>query len=165
MSEELDLAKTVMRGAIHLLSGKLVSKLIGVGGSILLLILLGSEGLGDLTIAMNAPAIFNTVFNVGIGVALTKLLAEYQTQGKFGVLKGYLWTGLRFTLGLSVGLTVLCFLAADFYATHLLLKPSLAPVIRVASLLIVARMTYTIAEAILIGLDATKEYALIMILM
>jgi O-antigen/teichoic acid export membrane protein len=165
MARELDLAKTAMRGAIHLLSGKIASKMVGIVGSLLLIRLLTPEGYGDYNIAMIAPGLLNTFFNLGINAALTKMLAEYKMQGKFGMLKAYSSTGLSFILCLSVGLTIFCYLFADFFAVYLIDKPSIAPLIRVASLLITARMMYVNAEAILIGLDATKEYALIMILM
>jgi O-antigen/teichoic acid export membrane protein len=165
MARELDLAKTAMRGAVHLLSGKLASKLVGIIGSLLLIRLLTPEGYGDYNIAMIAPGLLNTFFNLGINAALTKMLAEHKSKGQFGVLKAYLSSGLVFILCLSSGLTIFCYLFSDVFAVYLIGKPSVAPLIRVASLLIISRMIYINAEGILIGLDATKEYALIMLLM
>lgn len=164
MSRELELGKVAFKGSLHLSLGRILSKVISVIGVILLIRFLQSEGYGLLNVALVAPGIFALFNDFGINTALTKYLAEYRSKGEPGNLKNFLYLGLFFKIASSLGVTIICYLVADTFATVALGKPHVAPFIRLASLFVFAWMLYGFAEFALIGLDATRTYAILMIL-
>jgi O-antigen/teichoic acid export membrane protein len=160
LSKEFELGKTFARGTFYLLVGKIASRAVGIIGGLLLIRLLGPVDYGLLNVAAVAPGIFALLNDFGIGAALTKYLAEFRSTGKTDI-KHMLRSGLTFKFILGSGLTLLCYFTSDIFAISIG-KPHVAPLIKAASLLVLAWTLYGVSEAILIGLDAAGAYAYLM---
>jgi len=164
MVKEIDIARTATRGIFHLFLGRILSRAIGVIGGLVLIRLLNPEGYGLLNVAVVFPGIFGLFTDFGINAALTKFFAEYRSKGETKNLKSFLFSALVFKIILSLVLTILCYIIADTLAITVLRKPHVAPLIRIASLFVLASSLYEFSGAIFLGLDATRAYAALMIL-
>lgn len=164
MSKEIKLARTAAIGTFHLFVGKIVSRLIGVLGGLILIRLLRANEYGLLSVAVVAPGILALFSDFGINDAVTKYMAEFKYKGEIDNVKRFLYSGFVFKTALSVALMFLCYMVADTFATVALGKPYVAPLIRAASLLIPAWMLYNFSGSVLVGFDATRSYAVLMIL-
>lgn len=163
MAEEFELITSTVRGVVHLFVGKIFSRAIGAIGGLLLIRLLGPTDYGLLYVAVVAPGFFALFSDLGVNAAMTKHLAEYKATRKVNV-KSMLYTGLIFQVTLGLGLTILCFVFADAFAV-LIGKPYVSSLTQVASLSILAWSLYRLSEAVLLGLDATRAYASLMLFM
>lgn len=162
MGKELELARTATSGAVHLIIGKILSRVVGVLGGLVLVRLLGPVEYGLLNVAVVAPGVFGLFSDFGVSAAMTKYLAEFKSSGKANI-RSLWFSGLALRVSLSVGLTILCYVSADTFSM-LIGKPYAASLIRAASLLILAWALYGLSEAIFLGLDATRAYAGLMLL-
>lgn len=164
MSKEIKIARTAARGTFHLFVGKIVSRAIGVLGGLILIRLLTRGEYGLLSVAVVAPGILALFSDFGINAAVTKYLAEFKYKGEVDNVKRFIYSGFVFRTALSVGLMFLCYIVADTFAIGAIGKSYAAPLIRTASLFIPAWMLYSFSGSVLVGLDATRGYAALMIL-
>lgn len=162
MSKEFDLGRVAARGALHLIIGKITSRVVGMLGGLMLIRLLTSLEYGVFNIVLVFPGILALFSDVGINTATTKYVAEYKSRGETSNLKSFFIAGLSFRIALSLILAVLCYVTADIFTLGIG-KPNLASLVRLASSFIVVWMLYGFSESVLVGLDATKKYTILMI--
>ncbi|MEM3357201.1 MAG: oligosaccharide flippase family protein, partial [Candidatus Bathyarchaeia archaeon] len=159
------MAKTAIKGATHLFIGKIVSRVVGVLGGLILIRLLMPEDYGLISIAMVVPGLlglFGSLF--GISTAIIKHLAEYKSKGDVGTIKIFAYISFVFSVGISVVLTIVCYLLANNFSSAVLGKPYIDHLVRVASFSILTSALYFYSESVLIGPDETRFYAMLMIL-
>jgi len=164
LEREFELAKTAARGATHLIIGKILSKVVSTIGLVILIRLLKPEGYGLLNVAIVAPEIFALFTGFGVDAAITKSLAECKDKGEFESLKSFMYPGLIFRVFMSLLFTFLCFALAEVFATNAIGKPFVAPLIRIASLLVLAWTLDEFSKAVFLGIDTTKAYVITMLL-
>lgn len=165
MTREIELGRTVARGAFHIFTGKVIARTFGVIGGIMLIRLLADPiDYGILNIAIIAPGIISLLGDLGIEMAMTKYLSEFHSKGKMGALKRFFYAGFTLKLLVNTVLTIACFLAAEIFAFQVLGKPYMAPLIQIASLLILSWMMYDFSRSVLLGVDSTKNYAAILVI-
>jgi len=163
--EEKELATAATKGATHLFIGKVIARIIGMLGGLLLIRLLTPEDYGLISIAVTAQGIFGMLSGwFGIGPALIKYIAEYKRKGDQGAIQRFAYSGFIFSIGVSTMSTVVCYLFAEDFAFVVLGKPYMTPLIKMSSLLILTSELYFLAESVFIGLDVTKAYAILMML-
>jgi len=165
MSREIELARTAARGAFHIFIGKIISRAIGILGGIILIRLLKPEEYGLISIAIVAPSILLLFSDLGVDTAITKYLSEYRSKNEIGNLKPLFYSGLIFRLIISCILTIICFFIAEPFASIAVGKPYVATLIQIASLLIFAWALSSFSESVFLGFDATKSYAVFLIIM
>jgi len=163
LSREFDLAKIAVRGAFHLFTGKIVSRIIGGLGGLILIRLLIPEEYGLITVITIFPEILMLFTDLGIGSAVTKYVAEYKAKGKTSEVKLFVYSGIMFNLVLGAVLTILCFIFSEFFASSILKKAFLSPLIQVYSITIVAITFFSLAKSVFLGMDATKLYVILLI--
>jgi len=164
MAEAVEIATTAARGAVQLFTARIFSRLIAFIGTLVLIRLLGPENYGLIAVAMVFPNLLLVLEDPysGISSATTKYLAEYRSNGQLGKLKPIIVSAFTFHLFLSLGLTAFCFVAAGVF-TSILGKPEVAPLIRVASLTVLAWALFYFSISVFMGLDAMINYAILMI--
>lgn len=165
MAEEAEIAKTAAKGAVQLFTARAISRSIAFIGTLVLIRLLGPENYGLIAVVMVFPNILLLLDDPysGISSATTKYLAEYRVNKQLGKIKPIIFSAFTFRLFLGIGLTAFCFVAAGMFAS-ILGKPELAPLIRVASLTILAWALFYFAVSVFMGLDVMINYAILMII-
>ncbi|TBL79578.1 stage V sporulation protein B [Paenibacillus thalictri] len=108
------------RGAFILSVSAFITRMIGFANSIILARLLGAEGIGLLMMAHPLVPIVITLTSLGLPVAISKLVAEAEARGERQKVKRILIVSLAVTVAVSIVLTVLSFLGADWIASWLL---------------------------------------------
>ena len=83
---------------------------------------LGAARFGLVVLAWSAIGLFS-LFDFGLGRALTRMVAERSARGTMGEVPDLVWTSAWIVIGLSAMLTAAGVLAAPFIAVHLLKVP------------------------------------------
>lgn len=113
--------QTFIKGALILIVAGMISRLLGFINRIVLARLLGDEGVGVYMLALPALFLMITLSQIGIPVAVSKLVAEATIHNDQNRVRRILFLSFSITISLSVILTILFILAAPIVSKHLLL--------------------------------------------
>jgi O-antigen/teichoic acid export membrane protein len=133
--------------------GNFLSEIINAVGVVLVARLLTPEEYGVYNIAFVLPFLFVMFSNWGVGAALTRFLARYQEEGRWGEIRGMIGKGLAFNGGLSLLLTAIMYVSADFLAETILLRPGLGGLVRLTSVIVLLFSLFNTVSAIYFGLE------------
>ena len=153
MNKVSDIAKTSTRGSFHYLWGLVLSTLISSVGTIFIARLLGSDQYGLYTIVLAAPTLIVTFRDWGINSAMIKFTAQYRAEERLAEIRSIFLTGVLFEVVLGIVLSLISFGFAGFLATSLYNRPSIAPLIEIASFSILASALITAATAAFTGFE------------
>ncbi len=148
-------------------SSILISKIITIiltGASFIVVArLLGPSTYGIYTLALAFAGIFYPFSDMGISVAILKLMTEYISTKKTALLHRTLANGYTLLLISGAIFTVLMIAISGFAAVHLFNNPSATLALQIAALTIIASAIYNFSYSILIALgaggDLTKTVA------
>lgn len=104
--------QSFLRGTFILTASGFILKLLGFANGVFLTRLLGAEGVGLLMMAHPLVPLVVTLTELGLPVAISKLVSEAEAQGNTSKVKQILVVSLTITCSLSVVLTLASFLAA-----------------------------------------------------
>ncbi|MBF4475252.1 oligosaccharide flippase family protein [Methanobacterium formicicum] len=125
--------------------------------------LLGTAGYGQLGMITSTVILFSTFAGLGLGVTSTKYIAQYHLTdpNRTGRIMG-----LTNLFGIISGLLmcIILFIMAPWLASNTLASPDLAPVLRIASLLLIFNTIVGIQSGSIAGFGAFKDLAKIAIL-
>jgi O-antigen/teichoic acid export membrane protein len=152
MTKAVQMAQTTAKGSVHILWGLILSTLISAVGTIFIAKLLGDQNYGLYSIAINAPVLIANFRDWGINTAITKYLAEYNTQNQPQKIKNVILAGLTFELILGITLTIVSFTLSGFLS-NIFGRPTIAPLIQISSLAILTSALMTTATAAFTGLE------------
>jgi len=151
---ELDrAAEKSARGSLYLFMGNFLSEIINAVGVVLVARLLTPEEYGVYSVAFVLPFLFVMFSNWGVGEALTRFLARYQGEGRWSMIRGIVRKGLAFNGGLSLLLTSIMYVSADFLAETILLRPGLGSLVRLSSVIVFLFSLFNTISAIYYGLE------------
>jgi|GEM_PF-6611333 len=157
--------ETAAAGAFQLFYAKVVARLLAPIGGLLLLRLLQPEQYGLMIAALVIPEILVMFTGFGIDDAVTRYLARLRQDGRYSAAAALAESGLLFKLGTALFLTMLSYFSAGLLARAVLHKPYLEPLIAIASLAIMSRSVLTFAQACMLGLDLTRMYSIVSVLL
>jgi stage V sporulation protein B len=109
--------QTFVRGTIILSISALLLKILGFFNSIFLTRLLGAEGIGLLMMAHPLVPLVITLTELGLPVAISKLVSEAEIQGNSSKVKRILVVSLAVTGTLSIILTLIALFGAKYIAS------------------------------------------------
>jgi len=153
VSKASDIAKISTKGSFHYLWGLVLSTVISAVGTIFIARLLGSDQYGLYTIVLAAPSLIVTFRDWGMNSAMIKFSAQYRAEERIAEIRSIFLTGVLFEVILGVVLSLLSFAFAGFLATSLYNRPSIAPLIEIASFSILAGALITTATAVFTGFE------------
>ena len=153
MNKASDIAKISTKGSFHYLWGLILSTVISAVGTIFIARLLGSDQYGLYTIVLAAPSLIVTFRDWGINSAMIKFTAQYRAEERIAEIRSIFLTGLVFEVVLGLVLSLISFAFAGFLATSLYNRPSIAPLIEIASFSILAGALVTAATAAFTGFE------------
>ena len=153
MSKAADMAKISAKGSFNLLWGLIISTLISSVGIIFIARLLGPDQYGLYTIVLTAPSLIAIFRDWGVNSAMTHFAAQYQAENRSSELRSIFVSGLIFEIVLGIALSALSLVLSDFLATIVFNRPEIAPLIQLASFMILAGGLVNAATAAFTGVE------------
>jgi O-antigen/teichoic acid export membrane protein len=152
MSKAADLAKISVKGSFHFMWGLVASTVIQAAGTIYMASLLSPGEMGFYTLALVAPTLIGLFRDWGVNSALVRYTAQYNSEGQLVRAKRIIRISLVFEIVIGLVLTVVSVLLSSVFAGWFH-APSIAPLIEVASLMILINAFFTVAQAAFTGFE------------
>ena len=152
MSKAANIAKISAKGGFNLLWGMVASTIVSALGTIVVANLLGAANYGLYTIALVGPSLLSLFSDLGIGRAIIKYTAQYNTEDKAASIRSIFTAGILFETTLGITLAVVCFLLSGFFA-KLYSLPNITPLIQIASFTILLGALFSTAQAAFTGIE------------
>lgn len=152
MSKATEMARVSAKGGFHLLWGLVASTLISAIATIVIARLLGPANYGLYAIALTAPNLISTFRDWGVNTAMVKYSAQHNSEQNVAKIKSVFVSGLLFEVILGMSLSILSFLLSGFLADTLG-RPTIAPLIQIASFFILTGALVNVASAAFTGME------------
>ena len=162
MSKTASIARASAKGSFHYLWGLVLSNLISSAGTIFIARLLGAEQYGLYAVVLSVPLLIMLLRDLGITSAIVQFTAQFRVEGRMDEIRSVYLSGIIFEIIMGLVLSVLSFVSADFLATYLFNRPAIAPLIRIASFVILTNGIIASSTAAFTG-DEKMELNSIMI--
>jgi O-antigen/teichoic acid export membrane protein len=163
MSELDDVARKSARGSLYLFVGNFLSELINAVGAVIVARLLTPQEFGLFGLSLVLPSIFLMFSNWGVAEALTRFIARYQAEGRWGDIKRMTRTGLIFNGALACILSLTMYVLADPLASMALARPELGDLVRLSSAIVIIQTVFATSSSILFGLERMDLVAAMMV--
>ncbi|MGC9944338.1 MAG: oligosaccharide flippase family protein [Verrucomicrobiota bacterium] len=150
------LGHRLARGTFWVVSGSVLSRVLGLTSSIVLARIIGKVPFGELTTIQSTAGLFGAFAGLGIGITATKYVAEFRESetARCGRVLGFS-LGAALVGGILAGLGLLLF--GGWLATHTLAAPQLAPLLRIGAGLVVFGALQGAYLGALSGFEAFKQ--------
>lgn len=153
LSKAADMGKVSARSSFHLFWGLILSTIISSVGTIIIGNLLTDADMGLYYIALQAPLLIQLFRDWGVGAAMIKYTALYNSENNFGKVKAIIISGLAFQTILGLLLNVFTFAIASFLAGSIYDRPGIESMIQVSSFILLAGALTSSAQAVFVGLE------------
>jgi stage V sporulation protein B len=153
MSKAADMAKVSVRGGFHVMWGLVVSTLVSAVGTIIIASLLGEDNYGLYAIALTAPNLIVLFRDWGVNFAMVRYTAQSKAKDRNAAIRSIFMSGLLFELAVGVVLSVVGFLLSGFLASSIVNRPTIAPLIQIASFIVLASALISTATAAFTGVE------------
>jgi O-antigen/teichoic acid export membrane protein len=157
-----EMARVSARGGFNLLWGLVLSTFISALGTIAITYILGADKFGLYSIALIGPSLIATFRDWGVNSAIVKYSAQYNVENKTKIRSIFI-SGLLFEIILGVSLSLVSFGLSPFLASSLH-RPTLVPLIEIASITILAGALINTATAAFTGLEIMHLYSFMLII-
>ncbi|TSB45693.1 stage V sporulation protein B [Alkalicoccobacillus porphyridii] len=112
--------QTFLKGTLILIMAGFVTKILGFINRMVMARIMGSEGVGLYMMAVPTMLLILTLTQMGLPVAISKLVAEAEAKGQTSRIKQILVVSLAITISLGAVFTTIMILTAPLVATTLL---------------------------------------------
>ncbi len=163
MSKAVDVAKTSTTAGFHYLWGLVISTVISSVGTILIANLLGSDLYGLYAIALSVPNLLTIFRDWGVNSAMTRYTAQYRVEGRKSEVRSIFVAGILFELVLGIILSLVSFLFSGYLANNVFNQPTIAPLIQIASITILAGGIINVASAAFTGIEVTTYNSVMLV--
>ncbi len=157
------MARVSAKGGFHVLWGLVASTVISAVGTIIIANLLGPANYGLYTIALAAPNLIAAFRDWGITTAMVKYSAQYNSENDVAKIRSVFVSALVFEIILGLSLSILSFALSGFLATTLN-RPSITPLIQIASFFILANALVTVATSAFTGMETMHLNSIMLII-
>jgi len=162
MSKGTEMAKISAKGGFNLMWGLVASTVISFVGILVITYILGAQNYGLYSIAIVGPTLIATFRDCGVNSAMVKYSAQYNVEDKAKI-RGIIVSGLVFEIALGLSLSILSFFLSPFIATSLH-RPTIVPLIQIASFFVLAGALVNSATAAFTGLEIMHYYSFMLII-
>jgi O-antigen/teichoic acid export membrane protein len=163
VSKSLRLARVSAKGGVNILWGLTISSIISAIGVMIVAGILSGEEFGVVAKALIGPSIIITIRDLGIDQATIKYAVQYRTENDKEKLKNIITAGTVFEVVLGTIFTAVSLLLSGFMA-NILEKPTIVPLIQIASFTILAGALLKAAQSAFIGYEKMKLHSVTLIL-
>ena len=146
-----EIAQRSTRGSVILFAGNFLSTVFLAVSSIVVARLLGPSSYGSYTLVLVIPQILQLFVGFGVISAITRFSAYHIARGQPGIAKRFSINSMIFLILFGAALSLVCFAGAGFFATVVLHREELAPLVRYASIAVLAQVVLQAAIAGLVG--------------
>lgn len=153
MSEMGKVATRSARNSIILFSGTLSSEVINAIGAVAVARLVPAEDYGILALSYVVPGFLLLFTDWGINAALTRFVARFHAEGRWGDIKNSVRNGVVFKLGMALIITLIIFLYSDLLSSVFLRRPELAGLVRFTSVMVILNTLNSTCNSIFVGLE------------
>jgi O-antigen/teichoic acid export membrane protein len=153
MSKAADMAKVSVRGSFHVMWGLVVSTVISAVGTIIIASLLGEDNYGLYVIALTTPNLIVLFRDWGVNFAMVRYTAQSKAEDRNAAIRSIFISGLLFELAVGVVLSLVGFLLSSFLAASIINRPTIAPLIQIASFIVLASALVSTATAAFTGVE------------
>lgn len=123
--------------------------------------LLGPSFYGAYTLALVLPSILLYLLGLGVSVGLTRFSAQHLAKGERSVAARLTNNGVVFLLAFAGLLTIVSFVISSYVSSVVLGRPSLTPLVQVASLAVFSQGIIQSATSALLGWNAMRAISLV----
>jgi O-antigen/teichoic acid export membrane protein len=152
VSKAKDLGKVSARGGFNLFWGVTISFIVTAIGILYIGRTLSPEELGIITAVMTAPNLIKTFRDLGIDQATIKYTAQYRSEKRMAKVKQVLAAESLFEIVLGFILFTILFFLSGIIA-NLLERPTIMPLIQIASLIVFAEAFLKAAQSAFTGYE------------
>ncbi len=163
MSKAAEMARVSAKGGFHVLWGLVASTVISAIGTIIIAIILGPDNYGLYSIALTAPNLIVMFRDWGINTAIVKYSAQYNSEGNVEKIRSIFVSSLLFEIIVGLLLTALTFILSGFLAITLN-RPTIAPLIQIASFSVITGALVTVATAAFTGMETMHLNSIMLII-
>ncbi|MHA2053467.1 MAG: oligosaccharide flippase family protein [Candidatus Hodarchaeales archaeon] len=163
MSKAADMAKVSARGGFHLLWGLVLSTVISSVGTIIVANLLIPDEMGLYYIALTAPVLIQNFRDWGVGAAMIKYSAQYNSENQVAKVKSIIFSGFVFQTVLGLFLNLFTFSIAGILATSAFQRPGIESLIQVSSFILLAGAFSSASQAVFVGLEKMAYNSITMV--
>jgi O-antigen/teichoic acid export membrane protein len=153
MSRAVDMAKVSVRGGFHVMWGLVASTVISAAGTIIIALLLGADNYGLYAIALTAPNLIVLFRDWGVNFAMIRYTAQSKAEDKAANIRGIFMSGLIFEIAVGIALSLISFLLSGFLATTVFIRPTIVPLLQIASFIILTSALVSTATAAFTGVE------------
>jgi len=157
------LARRFLKGALWVAFGSVISRGLGLFASVGVARIMGRDRFGEIGIVVNTVTILTTFAGLGLGLAVTKFVAEFRKSNpqKAGRVLALATTVTLLTSG---AISLLLFIAAPWVAQRMLSSANLQGPVRVAAPLLFFTAVNSVQLNALSGFEAFRAIAKINVL-
>ena len=151
---------TFLSNSIWAIIGSFISKGINFASIAWIARILGPEIFGEYNVIQTTVGMFGTVSGLGLGLAATKLIAEWREKDiqKVGKIIGTLYL-ISFLVSLTVA--IIFFLSAGWISNSLLNNGNLSLLLQITSVLVIFDSINGVQNGVLSGFELFKEITII----
>jgi len=164
LSKAVDIGKVSAKGSFHILWGLVASTIISAVGTIVVARLLAPSEYGIYTIAFIVPNFISIFADWGVGGAMVRYIAQYNSEGKNNSLRGIVVSGMVFKTVIALLLSVISLLLSAFFASTVFGRPQIVSLVQIASLMILASAFVGIAQSAFIGVERMELYSITLVI-
>ncbi len=163
MSKAANIGKVSATGSFHLLWGLVVSTVISSVATIFVARLLGSDLYGLYGIVLVAPTLIGIFRDWGVNSAMVRYSAKCRGEGRDCEVRSIFVSGLIFEIAMGLALSALSFGLSGFLAADVFHRPTIAPLIELASISILAIGLVNAATAAFTGVEKMQHNSIMLI--
>jgi O-antigen/teichoic acid export membrane protein len=157
MSKAEDIGKVSTTGSFHLLWGLVVSTVISSVATVFAARFLGSDLYGLYGVVLAAPTLIGIFRDWGVNSAMVRYAAQRRGEGRDWEVRSILVSGLTFEIAMGLALSALSFGLSGFLAADVFHRPTIAPLIELASISILATGVVNAATAAFTGVERMEH--------
>ncbi|MDA4115234.1 MAG: oligosaccharide flippase family protein [Thaumarchaeota archaeon] len=159
-----EIAKRSTRGSVVLFAGNFVSTVFLAVSSIVIARLLGPASYGSYTLVVLIPQIIQLFVGLGVGSAITRFSAYHIARGEPAAAKRFSNNSMIFLMLFGVALSAVCYAGSGFLSAVVLRRAELAPLVRYASIAVLAQTALQASISGLVGWNSmgTASFASIL---
>ena len=163
MSKAVDMAKVSVRGGFHVMWGLVASTVIQAVGTVFIALLLGADNYGLYAIALTAPSLIILFRDWGVNFAMIRYTAQNNAEDKAANIRGIFMSGLIFEIAVGIVLSLIGFLLSDFLATNVFNRPTIVPLLQIASFIILTSALVNTATSAFTGVEKMHLNSLMLV--
>ena len=129
------MSNKVLKNSIILLVGNLLFRIGGYVNRLLMSRMLGPEGYGLYGLTLPFQGIFQILSAGGLPPAISKYVAEYNSQNKKALTRQIIYTATKFMVLMAIMLSIVLLFSSDFIANNIFHKPLVVWPLRAVSII------------------------------